>query len=566
MEKVKLDTEIRKLDMLRAAHINQQYEISDQIRGAPGKIEDSRSYHARLCEDIATRDAGGEKFSMTVEGRKFTGKNAREEAATALIEAVMAAKGDPSLVVRGQYKGLDILSNGNKLGEEYLPGLYLRGKNTYTIGLNPDSALGTLASMEHVLRRLDRLAEEEQSRCERMEKALADYQEQLGRPFEHEERLRALLVKQQEINKKLDLDKGDIQVAAEFVPQVSVFDQEREERRPGGGPAHKATCLVEPGKREAGGSGQAEQKMDTQADLATVRGYMERRQQPGIQAEQEENGSLAATIKTRLNGNEQTEKQANEETHQQVAPETGAALAQSPGDQVNRQTATETQQSNTALGVPSPAQDDQAGAFASQVESRLEEQQFRSVHLQEDCGLAAETIALFSNPMPLKVLFACQVGESGPPSRIVITERSRDAMSYYQLCGNKPGLYIALDGELSDQKKTMLRSVLSGNSQAKIITATDADCDGEKCAVFVSSVRSDSVRARPGLNNRRDVKYESWQDVLMDRPMQPVAASSLRQQSEQRGPAFAHDITPNVTPMNWRGKGRSTVPPSDQTS
>lgn len=47
-----------------------------------------------------------------------------------------------------------------------------------------------------------------------MEKALADYREQLGRPFEHEERLCELCLKQQEINKLLDLDKSDIHPAA----------------------------------------------------------------------------------------------------------------------------------------------------------------------------------------------------------------------------------------------------------------------------------------------------------------------------------------------------------------
>jgi hypothetical protein len=62
--------------------------------------------------------------------------------------------------------------------------------------------------------------EAERAEIERKEKLLADYREQLNRPFEHEERLRALLARQQEINHQLDLDKGDTQVAAnDNVPQ-----------------------------------------------------------------------------------------------------------------------------------------------------------------------------------------------------------------------------------------------------------------------------------------------------------------------------------------------------------
>src|SRR5207248_3115102 len=97
--------------------------------------------------------------------------------------------------------------------------LYLRGKQTYEANLNAENALGTIASIEYTLRNLDHFAEEEQSKCERMEKALADYTEQLNRPFEHEEHLRELFVKQQEINRSLDLDKGDNQVVAKDTPQ-----------------------------------------------------------------------------------------------------------------------------------------------------------------------------------------------------------------------------------------------------------------------------------------------------------------------------------------------------------
>ena len=73
----------------------------------------------------------------------------------------------------------------------------------------------TLSELETELRRLDRYAEETLADCARKEKALADYREQLGRPFEQEERLRELLAKQADINRSLDLDKSDTQVVAE---------------------------------------------------------------------------------------------------------------------------------------------------------------------------------------------------------------------------------------------------------------------------------------------------------------------------------------------------------------
>ncbi len=82
----------------------------------------------------------------------------------------------------------------------------------HQIHFNPENASGTLSSMEYVLSHLDKLAEEEKELIEHSEKELADYKEQQGKPFEHEARLGELLMKQQDVNKQLDLDKGDIQV------------------------------------------------------------------------------------------------------------------------------------------------------------------------------------------------------------------------------------------------------------------------------------------------------------------------------------------------------------------
>jgi hypothetical protein len=92
---------------------------------------------------------------------------------------------------------------------------YLRGSHAYELSINPQNPLAMLAGLETELRRLDRYAEAAQDEYERKEKALADYREQLGRPFDQEARLRELLAKQAEINHSLDLGKSDMQVVEE---------------------------------------------------------------------------------------------------------------------------------------------------------------------------------------------------------------------------------------------------------------------------------------------------------------------------------------------------------------
>jgi N12 class adenine-specific DNA methylase len=226
MEKVKTDTEIRKLDQLRAAHRNQQHSIRLQIRSLPSEIKERQERIARLSADVASRDShAGEEFSMTVGKRVYSGKGAREEGATALTLAILSWRDDLTLQVRGAFRGFEILSRGRGAtlligsDEERLPELFIRGSGIYKAQLNAENPVGTMQSIEHALRSLDKAAEDERERAARAEKMLADFEEQAGRPYEHEARLKELLVLQAELNAALDLDKGERQVAPETGPE-----------------------------------------------------------------------------------------------------------------------------------------------------------------------------------------------------------------------------------------------------------------------------------------------------------------------------------------------------------
>jgi hypothetical protein len=218
MEKVRVDTEIRKLDQLRSAHINQQHTIRWEVRKLPEQIRHSKQSHERITADIKTRDAQADpEFTMTVGNHRYCGKGAREEAAKALTHAVLSWRDDHTLATRAHYRGFEILSRGGvpkRLdGEAELPELFVRGRETYRAHLNAENPIGTIQSIEHALRTLDRLAQEEQVQIERQEKALADYKAQLDRAFEHEQRLKDLLARQAGLNAALDLDKNEHQVA-----------------------------------------------------------------------------------------------------------------------------------------------------------------------------------------------------------------------------------------------------------------------------------------------------------------------------------------------------------------
>jgi N12 class adenine-specific DNA methylase len=220
VEKIKIDTEIRKLDQLRAVHANQQRHIRWEIRDLPRHIAEAKQQLADVEADVALRNSSDSaEFSMTIGNRLFAGKGAREEAAKALTYAILSWRDDQSLQVRGQFCGFEILSKGKGSGfgpvpeDERVPELFVRGRATYSANLNPANPIGTVQSIEHTLRSLDKLASEQQDRLARAQKQLSDYQSQVDRPFEHEYRLKQLLGRQAELNSRLDLDKGEQQGA-----------------------------------------------------------------------------------------------------------------------------------------------------------------------------------------------------------------------------------------------------------------------------------------------------------------------------------------------------------------
>jgi hypothetical protein len=219
MQKVKVDTEVRKLDQLRSAHINQQHSIRLQLHRLLLDIAERQRNLASVARDISKRDAhAADEFAMTVGNRLYSGKGTREESAKALTHAVLSWRDDTTLQVRGMFRGFEILSKGKvttgfNRDDDRVPDIFIRGAGTYPAHLNPENTVGTVQSIEHAPRSLERVATQQQERADYLQKTLSDYQTQANRPFEHEARLKELLVRQEQINALLDLDKGERQVA-----------------------------------------------------------------------------------------------------------------------------------------------------------------------------------------------------------------------------------------------------------------------------------------------------------------------------------------------------------------
>lgn len=107
-----------------------------------------------------------------------------------------------------------------------------------------------------------------------------------------------------------------------------------------------------------------------------------------------------------------------------------------------------------------------------------------------------------------KGLFACRVGirpgEAVP--RIIIAESALDAMSHHEH-DPRPGLWLSFGGGLSPSQHELLAYVLTKYPAAEVITATDADNQGEEFAALILAQRPDAIRARPPTG-------KDWNDAI----------------------------------------------------
>jgi hypothetical protein len=193
----------------------------------PQQIAETAQTLASVRADIGTRDAhGDEDFSMTVGNRVFSGKGAREDAANALTFAVLSWRDDLTLQPRATFRGFQIMSRGKRGdGDPQMPDLFVKGSGLYGAHLNPETPVGTVQSIEHTLRALDKFALQEEERKDRLDKTLSDYRAQANRPFEQESRLKDLLAQQAQLNAALDLDKGERQAAEPAASEPEGPDQ-----------------------------------------------------------------------------------------------------------------------------------------------------------------------------------------------------------------------------------------------------------------------------------------------------------------------------------------------------
>ncbi len=82
-EKIILDQEIGKIEIMRGGWMNEQATISQTLATVPGEINASKNLNQALTDDIATRNADE---SLKVNGKEYKGTDIRKDGAAALVD------------------------------------------------------------------------------------------------------------------------------------------------------------------------------------------------------------------------------------------------------------------------------------------------------------------------------------------------------------------------------------------------------------------------------------------------------------------------------------------------
>lgn len=225
-EKMDLDIQVSRLQLLKQSFLNQRYEMEDKVaKYFPEKIRQQELLIRQYEEDIqkvkAHTPTDREAFPvMQIGDHVYTEK---KEAGQAIIEACKAMK-SPEPVPLGTYRGLSMELSYSSVSQEFV--IALHGKGTYKVPLGTD-IYGNITRLDNKMNELpdnlSRCREQLETAKSQLETAKAEAQKE----FPQEQELAEKVARLGELNVLLDMDKKD-RVVMEEEPETEEIEPERE--------------------------------------------------------------------------------------------------------------------------------------------------------------------------------------------------------------------------------------------------------------------------------------------------------------------------------------------------
>ena len=224
-EKMDLDIQVSRLQLLKQSFLNQKYEMEDKVaKYFPEKIRQQELLIRQYEEDIqkvkAHTPTDREAFPvMQIGDHVYTEK---KEAGQAIIEACKAMK-SPEPVPLGTYRGLSMELSYSSVSQEFV--IALHGKGTYKVPLGTD-IYGNITRLDNKMNELPDNLTRSREQLETAKSQLETAKAEAQKEFPQEKELAEKVARLGELNVLLDMDKKD-RVVMEEEPEEGEAETEQ---------------------------------------------------------------------------------------------------------------------------------------------------------------------------------------------------------------------------------------------------------------------------------------------------------------------------------------------------
>ena len=208
VEKVNLEMELRRLEMLKKHHEEDQERARQESINLPRRIAEIENELDGYTKDLALYEANKDKpFSLTLNGVVYT-ERAKADEALLIYEAALVAGKFTGYVWRdvGEFRGFTLQSRTMpsvlKAGGVAFSEFQLRGAADHQLSAETVSPVG---SAEGVLRNMATRALTRTNELSKQKAELVKYQDVIGKPFEHDPRIAKIRTRLAELNAALGI-------------------------------------------------------------------------------------------------------------------------------------------------------------------------------------------------------------------------------------------------------------------------------------------------------------------------------------------------------------------------
>lgn len=228
-EKMDLDIQVSKLQLLKQSFLSQKYEMEDKaVRYFPNEIKQCEQRIADYESDIALAKENTppdrETFpAMQIHDVVYTEK---KEAGQAIIEACKAMK-SAEAVLLGRYRGFPMKLSYDSFQKVFIISMY--GKQVYHVPLGSDIH-GNITRLDNKIQELPDKMLRWQDELENLKVQLENAKEEAQKEFPQEEELAEKVARLGELNVLLDMDKKD-QVLLDDGDGVEIEPEQKKKER-----------------------------------------------------------------------------------------------------------------------------------------------------------------------------------------------------------------------------------------------------------------------------------------------------------------------------------------------